>query len=113
MPDYPIPDFVLDRAAERLAVGIRARTKTCVYDDCDLPATHWPATGSPACENHRSRPPVPTPDPTRTEPYLRRLRGSMHTPARTNFDNNVERKGQRVGAARRAELRDDTHGIAS
>lgn len=113
MPDYPIPARVLENAEKRLAAGIRARTKPCVYDGCDLPATHWPATGSPACEDHRSRPKTPVPDPLMSESYLRRTRGALGTPARTSFDNAVEAKGQRIGAKRRADLRDDTHGIAS
>ena len=112
MPDYPIPASILERAEKRLEVGIRARQRWCVYDQCDQLATHWPATGSPACETHRSRPPVPTPDPLLGEAHLRRTRGVDGTPNRTSFDNTVEAKGQRIGAARRAELRDDTRETA-
>jgi hypothetical protein len=101
------PAFVLDNAAKRLAAGIRARTRRCVHDECDQAATHWPATGSPACEEHRTRPTTPIPDPLMAEAYLRKTRGSLGTPARTNFDNTVEAKGQRVSAAKRAHIRGD------
>jgi hypothetical protein len=103
-----VPAFVLENAEKRLAAGIRARNRMCVYDGCDEPATHWPATGSPACEAHRSRPKPPIPDPLMAEAHLRRTRGSMYTPARTVFNNVVEAKGQRVSAAKRAAARGDT-----
>lgn len=107
MPEFEMPASVMANAEKRLAARIRATSRMCVYDGCDQAATHWPATGSPACETHRSRPKPPTPDPTRTEAYLRRTRGAMHTPARTGFDNTVEAKGQRVSVARRAAARGD------
>ena len=113
MPEYPIPPSVMANAEKRMAAKIRATTRMCVYDSCVQAATHWPATGSPACETHRSRPKTPIPDPLMSEGYLRRTCGAMSTPARTSFDNRVEQLGQRVPAAKRAALRDDTHDVAS
>lgn len=107
MTIFEIPASVMANAEKRLAARIRATTRMCVYDGCDQAATHWPATGSPACETHRSRPKPPVPDPTRTEAHLRRTRGSFGTPARTSFDNAVEAKGQRVSAAKRVHIRGD------
>ncbi|MCW2545403.1 MAG: hypothetical protein JWM40_2955 [Frankiales bacterium] len=73
MPEYAIPAQVLQNAEKRLAARIRATTRMCVYDGCDQAATHWPATGSPACETHRTRPVPPTSDPARRLYALRDL----------------------------------------
>ena len=87
---FDIPASVMRNAEERLAVAQRFRTRTCVYDSCDLPATHWPATGSPACETHRSRPPVPVPDPLRSEAHLRRTFGSLSSRTQTGNPSTEE-----------------------
>jgi hypothetical protein len=108
MPEYPIPQSVMANAEKRLAARIRATTRMCVYDGCNKAATHVPATGSAACEEHRTRPKPPVPDPLMGEAYLRRTFGVMGTPARTIFDNAAEAKGQRVSVARRAAARGDT-----
>jgi WhiB family redox-sensing transcriptional regulator len=76
-----IPQFVLDNAEKRLAAGIRARTRMCVYDELQpgrdalardrLPRLRRPTAPDP-------RPPSPT--HSCTESYLRRTRGAHRHP---------------------------------
>jgi hypothetical protein len=69
MPEYAIPDRVLRNAQLRLAAHKRIRI--CVTPGCDQAATHSPCTGHDSCESHRTTPPTPSPDPTRTLAALR------------------------------------------
>ena len=107
-PQYEIPARVLANAEKRLAVRTRFTRRPC--STCRQPATHWPATGHPACETHRITQPPATPDPARTLTALRQAAGlptDVRPAYRTVSDERAEAKGQRVSAARRAQARGD------
>lgn len=65
MPEFPMPTSILENAKRRRAVVFAYTHRPCRAPGCDQPATHWPATGQPACEEHRRHPAAPVSDPAR------------------------------------------------
>lgn len=102
-----VPEAVVASIAASEAARERARRMQTEFQcahGCG-PAVASRGGGPALCAKHDRGSSNPTPDPLRSEPYLRRTYGVMSTPPRTSFDTRVEASGQRASGARREAAR--------